>query len=59
MKSVTTAHALAAGAIIIGSVMTVRFVAVLPLWFGVLVGLSLYALIRFVAKADVGDEDAP
>jgi len=59
MKSVTTAHALAAGALIIGSGLTVRFVAVLPFWFGILVGLSLYALILFVAKADAGDEDVP
>ena len=56
MKSVSMAHALAAGALIIGSAVTVRFVAILPFWFGILVGLSLYALIIFVAKAD---EDVP
>lgn len=59
MKSVITAHALAACVLIIGSVMTIRFVAGLPFWFGVPVGVLLYALILFVGKADVGDEEAP
>jgi hypothetical protein len=39
--------------------MTIRFVAGLPFWFGVPVGVLLYALILFVGKADVGDEEAP
>lgn len=58
MKSVIKAHALPVAALIFGSVMTVRFVAGLPFWFGVPVGLLLYALILFVAKTDVGDEEA-
>lgn len=59
MKSVITAHSLLAGALIFGSVMAIRFVAGLPFWFGIPVGLLLYALILFVAKTDVGDEEAP
>ena len=58
MRLVIAAHALAAGAIIIASVLTLRFV-VLPLWLGVLVGLLLYALTLVLTKADDGDEEAP
>ena len=53
------AHGFAAGALIIASVLAVRFVGVLPWWLGVLVGLLLYALTLFVAKTDDGDEKAP
>ena len=59
MRLVIAAHALAACALIIASVLTVRFVGVLPSWLGVLVGLLLYALTLLLAKADDGDEEAP
>ncbi len=59
MKLVIAAHAFAAGALIVASVLAVRFVGVLPLWLGVLVGLLLYALTLLLAKADDGDEEAP
>jgi hypothetical protein len=58
MRLVMAAHAIAAGALIIASVLAVRFV-ILPLWFGVLVGLLLYALTLVLTKADDGDEEAP
>ncbi|HKZ02303.1 MAG TPA: hypothetical protein VJ180_08695 [Pyrinomonadaceae bacterium] len=59
MRLVIAAHAFAAAALIIASVLTVRFVGVLPSWLGVLVGLLLYALTLLLAKADDVDEDAP
>ncbi|MBA3354737.1 MAG: hypothetical protein H0U18_02120 [Pyrinomonadaceae bacterium] len=59
MRLVIAAHALAAGALIIASVLVVRFVGALPPWLGILVGLLLYALTLFVAKTDDGDEKAP
>ena len=59
MRLVIVAHGFAAGALIIASVLAVRFVGVLPWWLGVLVGLLLYALTLFVAKTDDGDEKAP
>ncbi len=59
MRLVIAAHGLAAGALIIASVLAVRFVGVLPLWLGVLVGVLLYALTLALAKADDGDEEAP
>ena len=58
-RLVIVAHSLAASALIVASVVAVRFVGVLPWWFGVLTGVLLYALTLFVAKADDGDEEAP
>lgn len=59
MSLVVAAHALAASALIIAGVLTVRLVCALPSWLGVLVGLLLYALTLLLAKADDGDEEAP
>ncbi|MCM3900310.1 MAG: hypothetical protein ND866_01240 [Pyrinomonadaceae bacterium] len=59
MRMVIAAHALVVGALIISSVLAVRFVGVLPSWLGVLMGLLLYALTLLLAKADNGDEEAP
>ena len=59
MRLVIAAHALVAGALILASVLAVRFVGVLPLWLGVLIGILLYALTLFVATADDGDEESP
>ena len=56
---VIAAHALTAGALVIASVLAVRFVGLLPLWLGVLVGLLLYAITLVLAKADDGDEEVP
>lgn len=58
MKLLIMGHALAATALVFASVMTVRFVGVAPLWVGVLVGLILYALSLWIAKAEAGDEEA-
>lgn len=58
MSLVVAAHALAASALIVAGVLTVRLGA-LPSWLGVLLGLLLYALTIFLAKADDGDEEAP
>ena len=58
MRLVIAVHGLVAGALIIASVLAVRFVGVLPLWLGVLIGLLLYALTLFVATADDGDEES-
>ena len=58
MKLLIVGHALAATALIFASVMTVRFVGAAPLWVGVLVGLILYALSLWIAKAEAGDEEA-
>ena len=58
MTLLIAGHALAATALIFASVMTVRFVGVAPLWVGVLVGLLLYALTLWIAKAEGGDEEA-
>ncbi len=58
MKLLIAGHALAATALIFASVMTVRYVGAAPLWVGVLVGLLLYALTLWIAKADAGDEEA-
>jgi hypothetical protein len=55
---VIAAHVITAGALVIASLIAVRFVGVLPLWLGVLVGLLLYALTLALAKADDGDEEA-
>ena len=58
MKLLIAGHALAATALVFASVITVRFVGVAPLWVGVLVGLILYALSLWIAKAEAGDEEA-
>ena len=58
MRMAIAAHAIAAGALIITSVLTVRFAA-LPLWLGVLVGLLMYAVTLILSKAEEGDEEAP
>ena len=55
---VIAAHVLTAGALVIASLIAVRFVGVRPLWLGVLVGLLLYALTVALAKTDEGDEEA-
>ena len=57
MKLLIAGHALAATALVFASVMTVRFVGVAPFWVGVLVGLLLYALTLWIAKADAGDHE--
>lgn len=57
MKLLIAGHVLAAAAVVFASVMTVRFVAVAPMWVGVLVGLLLYALTLWIAKAEAGDEE--
>ena len=59
MRLVIATQGLVAGALIIASVLAVRFVGVLPLWLGVLIGLVLYALMLFVATADDSDEESP
>jgi hypothetical protein len=58
MKLLIAGHALAAAALVFASVMTVRFVGAAPLWVGVLVGLLLYGLTLWIAKAEAGDEEA-
>jgi hypothetical protein len=58
MKLLIAGHVLAAAAVVFASVMTVRFVGVLPAWVGVLVGLLLYALTLWIAKGETGDEEA-
>lgn len=52
MRVVFAAHVIAAGALIIASVLAVRFVGLLPSWLGVMVGLLLYALTLLLTKAD-------
>jgi ABC-type glycerol-3-phosphate transport system permease component len=59
MRVVVAAHVLAAGVLIIASVLVVRFVGLLPSWLGVIVGLLLFALTLLLAKADDSDEEAP
>ena len=56
MKLLIVGHALAASALLFASVMTVRFVGVGPVWVGVVVGVFLYALLLFIAKAESGSE---
>ena len=56
---VIAAHVLTAGALVIASLIALRFVGVLPLWLGILVGLLLYAITLVLAKADDVDEEAP
>ena len=58
MKLLIAGHVFVAGALVIASVMTIRLVGFLPSWFGVLVGLLLYALTLWIAKAEAGDEEA-
>ena len=55
MKLLIAGHALAATAVVFASVMTVRFIGVAPMWVGVLVGLFLYALTLWIAKAEAGE----
>jgi hypothetical protein len=55
---VIAAHVFTAVALVIASSIAVRFVGLLPLWLGILVGLLLYALTLALAKADDGDEEA-
>ena len=57
MRMSIAAHAIAAGALIIASVLSVRFAA-LPLWLGVLLGLLMYAVTLVLSKAEEGDEEA-
>ena len=59
MKLLIAGHVLAAGAVVVASVMTVRFVGVASLWVGVLVGVLLYALTLMIAKGEASDEEAP
>ncbi len=59
MRLVIGIHVVAAGALIIASVLAVRFVGLLPSWLGVIVGLLLYGLTLLLARADDGNEDAP
>jgi hypothetical protein len=59
MKLLIFGHALAATAVVFASVMTVRLIGALPSWLGVLVGALLYALTLWIAKSEVGDEEAP
>ena len=51
MKMLIAGHMLGATALVFASVMTVRFVGVASLWVGVLLGLLLYGLTLWVAKA--------
>ncbi len=59
MRLVIGIHVVAAGALIIASVLAVGFVGLLPSWLGVIVGLLLYGLTLLLARADDGNEDAP
>ena len=59
MRLAIVAHSIAAGAIIIASVLAVRFVGALPWWLGVLGGVLLYAATLVLVKADEGDEEEP
>ena len=56
MKLLIAGHALAATAVVFASVMTVRFIGIAPFWVGVLLGLFLYALTLWIAKAEAGQE---
>jgi hypothetical protein len=58
MKLLIVGHAVAATALIFASVMTVRLVGALPSWFGVLLGVLLYAVTFFIAKSEASDEEA-
>jgi len=58
MRLVIGIHVVAAGALIIASVLAIRFV-LLPSWLGVMVGLLLYGLTLLLARADDGNEEAP
>ena len=55
MKLLIVGHAFAATALVFASVMTVRLVGALPSWVGVLLGLFLYALTLWIAKAEAGE----
>ena len=56
MKLLILGHAFAATAVVFASVMTVRLGA-LPSWLGVPVGLLLYALTLYIAKADETNDE--
>jgi len=56
MKLIIALHAIAAGALITASVMTFRLVGPLPVWFGVLVGVLLYAMTLWIAKGEAASE---
>ena len=55
MKLLIAGHTLSAIALIFASVMTVKLVGVASLWVGVLLGLVLYALTIWIAKAEAGE----
>jgi hypothetical protein len=57
MKLLILGHAFAATALVFASVMTFRLLGPLPAWFGVLVGLILYGLTLWIAKAEAGDHE--
>lgn len=57
MKLLIAGHALAASAVVVASVMTVRLVGALPSWLGVLIGLLLYAVTLWIAKAEADHEE--
>ena len=52
MKLLIAGHAFAATALVFASVMTFRLLGPLPVWFGVLVGLTLYGLTLWIAKVE-------
>jgi hypothetical protein len=52
MKLLIAGHMLGATALVFASVMTVKFVGLASLWVGVLLGLLLYGLTVWVAKAE-------
>ena len=56
MKLMIALHAIAAVALITASVMTFRLVGPLPVWFGVLVGVLLYAVTLWIAKGEAASE---
>ena len=56
MKLIIAGHVLAASALVIASVMTIRLIGVLPSWFGIMLGLLLYGLTLWLAKSEAEDE---
>ena len=56
MKLLYVAHALAASVVVFASVMTVKFVAVAPVWVGVLVGALLYGVTLYFAKTEADSD---
>ena len=57
MKLAILGHACAATAVVFASVMTVRLFGALPSWLGVVVGLLLYAVTLWIAKAEASASD--